>query len=42
VWVKNYSPCVDKMRWDREELKRLKVKINWTLGGQMPMAKVFF
>jgi hypothetical protein len=36
VWVKNYSPCVDEMRWDREELKRLKEKINWTLGGQMP------
>jgi hypothetical protein len=27
---------VDEMRWDREELKRLKEKINWTLGGQMP------
>ena len=41
VWVKNYSPCVAEMRWDRAELKRLKAKINWTLGGQMPMARFF-
>jgi len=41
VWVKNYSPCVEALRWDKEELKRLKGKIHWTLGGQMPMAMFF-
>ena len=41
VWIRNYSPCVDEMRWNSEELKRLKAKINWTLGGQMPMARFF-
>jgi pimeloyl-ACP methyl ester carboxylesterase len=41
TWVKNYVPVVDEMRWDKEELKRIKGKVNWTLGGQMPMAMFF-
>jgi alpha/beta hydrolase fold len=41
TWVRNYSPVVEKMRWGKEELTKVKGKINWSLGGQMPMAMFF-
>jgi pimeloyl-ACP methyl ester carboxylesterase len=42
VWVRNYPPVVDEMRWDKEELKRIKGKVSWTLGAQMPMGMFFY
>ena len=41
TWAKNYIPVVEKTRWEKEELKRLANKVNWTLGGQMPLAWFF-
>jgi pimeloyl-ACP methyl ester carboxylesterase len=41
TWVRNYAPVVDEMRWDKEELKRIKGKVSWTLGAQMPMGMFF-
>jgi pimeloyl-ACP methyl ester carboxylesterase len=41
TWAKNYIPVVEKTRWEKEELKRLANKVNWTLGGQMPLTWFF-
>jgi pimeloyl-ACP methyl ester carboxylesterase len=41
TWGKNYIPVVEKTRWEKEELKRLAKKVNWTLGGQMQLAWFF-
>ncbi|KAE8444788.1 hypothetical protein EG329_014248 [Mollisiaceae sp. DMI_Dod_QoI] len=38
TWVKNYSPVVDEMKWDKEELKAKSGRVNWTLGGLMPLS----
>lgn len=37
TWVKTYMPVVDDAKWDKEELKAKKDRINWTLGGLMPL-----
>ncbi|KAH7308308.1 zearalenone hydrolase [Rhexocercosporidium sp. MPI-PUGE-AT-0058] len=37
TWSKTYVPVVDEANWDKEELKAKRGKINWTLGGLMPL-----
>lgn len=41
TWVRNYAPVVEEMRWGKEELEKIKGKIHWTLGGQMPLAMFY-
>ncbi|KAF8854775.1 alpha/beta-hydrolase [Acephala macrosclerotiorum] len=37
TWVRNYAPVVNKMVWDKEELKAMRERIYWSVGRLMPM-----
>jgi len=37
TWVKTYMPVVDEAKWEKEQLKAAKNKINWSVGGLMPL-----
>ncbi|KUJ16075.1 alpha/beta-hydrolase [Mollisia scopiformis] len=38
TWYRNYSPVVEKLLWDKEELKKKKERIFWSVGGLMPLS----
>lgn len=41
VWYRNYTPVVEKLVWDREDLRGKRERIFWSVGGLMPMSWFF-